>query len=64
MEIAAIIIGLFVVGLSYLSYKGWVDVKSTEVENATRTTLSNVAGQAVHALNNAEHHNLLHNQLQ
>ena len=52
MKIAAIVIGLFVVGLSYLSYKGWVDVKWMEVENATKTTLTNVAGQTVHALNN------------
>jgi uncharacterized membrane protein (Fun14 family) len=27
MKVAAIIIGLFVVGLSYLSYKGRIDVK-------------------------------------
>ena len=52
MKIAAIVMGLFVVGLSYLSYKGWIDVKWIEMENATKTTLTNVAGQAVHALNN------------
>ncbi len=52
MKIAAIVIGLFVVGLSYLSYKGWIHVKWIEMENATKTTLTNVAGQAVHALNN------------
>ena len=50
MKIAAIIIGLFVVGLSYLSYRGWVDVKWMEMENATKTTLANVAGQV--GLNN------------
>jgi uncharacterized membrane protein (Fun14 family) len=27
MKIAAIVIGLFVAGLAYLSYRGWVDVK-------------------------------------
>jgi uncharacterized membrane protein (Fun14 family) len=52
MKIAAIVIGLFVVGLLYLSYRGWIDVKWMEMENATRATLTNVAGQAVHALNN------------
>ncbi len=52
MKIVAIVIGLFVIGLSYLSYKGWIDVKWMEMENATKTTLTNVAGQAVHALNN------------
>ncbi len=51
MKIAAVVIGLFVVGLSYLSYKGWIDVKWMEMENATKTTLTNVAGQVVHALN-------------
>ena len=52
MKIAAVVIGLFVVGLSYLSYKGWIDVKWIELENATKTTLTNVAGQVGHALNN------------
>jgi uncharacterized membrane protein (Fun14 family) len=51
MEIAAVVIGLFVVGLSYLSYKGWIAVKWMEMENATKTTLTNVAGQVGHALN-------------
>jgi uncharacterized membrane protein (Fun14 family) len=52
MKIAAIIIGLFVVGLSYLSYKGLIDVKWIEIENTAKTTLTNVAGQVGHALNN------------
>jgi uncharacterized membrane protein (Fun14 family) len=52
MKIAAIVIGLFVVGLFYLSYRGWMDVKWMEMENATKTTLANVASQTVHALNN------------
>ena len=52
MKIAAIIIGLFVIGLTYLSYRGWIDVRWMEMENATKTTLTNVAGQAGHALNN------------
>jgi uncharacterized membrane protein (Fun14 family) len=52
MKIAVIVIGLFVIGLSYLSYKEWIDVKWMEMINATKTTLTNVAGQAVHALNN------------
>jgi uncharacterized membrane protein (Fun14 family) len=52
IKIAAVVIGLFVVGLSYLSYRGWIDVKWVEMENATKTTLTNVAGQVGHALNN------------
>ena len=52
MKIVAVAIGLFVAGLTYLSYKGWIDVKWIEIENSTRTTLRSVAGQAVDALNN------------
>jgi uncharacterized membrane protein (Fun14 family) len=52
MKIAAVVIGLFVVGLSYLSYRGWIDVRWMEMENATKTGLTNVAGQIGHALNN------------
>ncbi len=52
MKIAAVVVGLFVAVLAYLSYKGWIDVKWMEMENATRTTLTSVVGQAVHALNN------------
>jgi uncharacterized membrane protein (Fun14 family) len=55
-KIAAVVIGLFVIIIiiiiSYLSYRGWMDVKRMEIENATMATLSNVAGLAVHALNN------------
>jgi uncharacterized membrane protein (Fun14 family) len=40
MKIAAVVIGLFVVGLSYLSYKGWIDVKWIEMENAANGTLT------------------------
>jgi hypothetical protein len=40
------------VGLSYLSYKGWIGVKWIEMENATKATLTNVAGQMGRALNN------------
>jgi uncharacterized membrane protein (Fun14 family) len=38
MKIAAVVVGLFVAGLAYLSYKEWVDVKWVEMENATRST--------------------------
>ena len=52
MKIAAVVVGLFVAALAYLSYRGWIDVKWIAMENATRSTLTSVAGQAVHALNN------------
>jgi uncharacterized membrane protein (Fun14 family) len=60
MKIAAVVIGLFVIGLSYLLYRGWIDVKWVAMENATKNTLTNVAGQAVHALNNTASQFLAH----
>jgi uncharacterized membrane protein (Fun14 family) len=27
MKIAAVVVGLFVAGLAFLSYKGWIDVR-------------------------------------
>jgi uncharacterized membrane protein (Fun14 family) len=53
MKIAAVVVGLFVSGLAYLSYKGWIDLKWMEMENAARTTLTSVERQVVHVLNNA-----------
>jgi uncharacterized membrane protein (Fun14 family) len=52
MKIAAVVTGLFVAGLAYLSYKGWIDIKWMEMENATRATLTSVEGQVAYALNN------------
>jgi hypothetical protein len=34
LNTCAIVLGLCVVGLSYLSYRGWIDVKRMEMENA------------------------------
>ncbi len=52
MKIAAIIIGLFVAALAYLSYKGLLDAKWTAMENVTRHTLTNAYEQMFHVLNN------------
>ena len=46
-----LVVGLFVAGLAFLSYKGWIDVKWTAMENATRSTLAGVTTQALHTLN-------------
>jgi uncharacterized membrane protein (Fun14 family) len=51
MKIAAVVVGLFVAALAYLSYKGLIDVKWVAMENVTRSTLTNASGQVVHALN-------------
>jgi uncharacterized membrane protein (Fun14 family) len=52
MKIAAVVIGLFVAGLAYLSYRGWVNVKWAAMEDASRGALANASEQIVHALNN------------
>ena len=52
MKIAAVVIGLFVAALAYLSYRGWVDVKWVAMEDASRSTLANASEQVVNALNN------------
>jgi uncharacterized membrane protein (Fun14 family) len=52
IKIGAVVIGLFVAGLAYLSYRGWVDVKWVAMEDASRSTLTNASEQVVHALNN------------
>ena len=52
MKIAAVVIGLFVAGLAYLSYRGWVDVKWAAMEDASKSTLTNTVEQVVHAFNN------------
>jgi uncharacterized membrane protein (Fun14 family) len=52
MKIAAVVVGLFVAALAYLSYKGLIDVKWVAMQNVTRSTLTNASGQVVHVLNN------------
>jgi uncharacterized membrane protein (Fun14 family) len=52
MKVAAVVIGLFVAALAYLSYRGWVDVKWVAMEDASRSTLTNASEQVVNALNN------------
>jgi len=37
MKIAAVVVGLFVAALAYLSYKGLIDIKWIAMENATRS---------------------------
>jgi uncharacterized membrane protein (Fun14 family) len=52
MKIAAVVVGLFVTAIAYLSYKGLIDVKWVAMENVTRSALTNASGQVVHAINN------------
>jgi uncharacterized membrane protein (Fun14 family) len=52
MKIAAVVVGLFVTALAYISYKGLIDVKWVAMENVTRSALTNASGQVVRAVNN------------
>jgi uncharacterized membrane protein (Fun14 family) len=52
LKIAAVVVGLFIAALAYLSYRGWVDVKWAAMEDASRSTLTNASEQVIHALNN------------
>jgi len=56
IKLAAIVMALFIVALSYLSYKGWLDVKWIPIENAAKSTLTDFTNQAIHALNNTASH--------
>jgi uncharacterized membrane protein (Fun14 family) len=56
IKLAAIIFGLFVVALSYLSYEGWLDVKWIPIENSAKSTLTDIINQAIHVLNNTASH--------
>ncbi|MGA9153334.1 MAG: FUN14 domain-containing protein [Candidatus Nitrosopolaris sp.] len=50
LKIAAVVIGLFVTVLVYLSYRGWVNVKWASIEDASRGALTNASEQVAHAL--------------
>jgi uncharacterized membrane protein (Fun14 family) len=56
MKLAAIVLGLFVVALAYLSYRGWVDVKWIAIENVTKSTVVSMTNQAINALNSTASH--------
>jgi uncharacterized membrane protein (Fun14 family) len=46
MKLAAIVLGLFVVVLAYLSYKGWLDLKWIPIDNTAKSTLTDITNQA------------------
>jgi len=56
IKLAAIIVGLFVVALAYLSYKGWLDIKWIPIENAAKSILTEITNQAIQALSNTASH--------
>ena len=50
LKIAAVIIGAFVLGLAYLSYKGWVAVNWPIVARQTRSAAYNATGAVLHQI--------------
>ena len=51
IKIAAIIIGAFILGLAYLSYRGWINVQWQIVEDQTRQMAYNGSAQVLHIIN-------------
>ena len=51
IKIAAIIIGAFILGLAYLSVKGWINVQWQIVEDQTRQMVYNASAQVLHMIN-------------
>jgi uncharacterized membrane protein (Fun14 family) len=45
LKIGAIIVGLFALGLGYLSYRGWINVNWVATENGTRQALVGAVNQ-------------------
>jgi uncharacterized membrane protein (Fun14 family) len=45
LKIGAIIVGLFLLGLGYLSYQGWINVNWASTENGTRQALVSIVNQ-------------------
>ena len=48
IKIAAIIIGVFILGLAYLSYKGWISVQWQIVEDQTKQMAYNASAQVLY----------------
>jgi uncharacterized membrane protein (Fun14 family) len=51
IKIAAIIIGAFILGLAYLSYRGWINVQWQIVEDQTKQIAYNASAAVLHAIN-------------
>ena len=51
IKIAAIIIGAFILGIAYLSYKGLILVQWQIVEDQTRQMAYNASAQVLHMIN-------------
>jgi uncharacterized membrane protein (Fun14 family) len=55
-HIAMIILGIFVIALAYLSWRGWIEVKWATVAQQTQSAAYNASQQVMNAINNAASH--------
>jgi uncharacterized membrane protein (Fun14 family) len=59
-HIAAIVIGIFVLVLAYLSWKGWIAVHWQTVAEQTQSAAYNASQQVMNVINNAATHYTKH----
>jgi uncharacterized membrane protein (Fun14 family) len=59
MKVTAVVVGLFVAGLAFLAYKGWIDIKWTAMENGTRLAYQKWVDQRMYVqpIQNTSHGN-------
>lgn len=51
VKFAAIIVGLFVLGLAFLFYKGWITANWNTIQNQTQSFAYNASAQVLHMVN-------------
>jgi uncharacterized membrane protein (Fun14 family) len=62
-HVAMIVIGIFVLALAYLSWKGWIAVHWQTVAEQTQSAAYNASHQIMSAINNAAGHYATHPSL-
>ena len=51
VKFAAIIVGLFVLGLAFLSYRGWITANWNTIQDQTKSFAYNTSAQVLHIVN-------------
>lgn len=64
IKLAAIILGIFFLGLAYLSYKGWISANWPVIQNQTYSGVMNATEAAQHYIQSTMHHMSNHPVLQ
>jgi uncharacterized membrane protein (Fun14 family) len=50
-KIAGVIIGAFILGLAFLSYKGWITANWNTIQDQTQSFVYNASAQVLHMVN-------------